>query len=57
LFKNISASARNLPKHILPRPLIAPDKAVFPLATERDPDPLCHEPQEPLVALIYLAFN
>lgn len=40
------------PQHVLPRPLIAPDQAVLPLAPKRYTHPLCHEPQEPLVALV-----
>ena len=49
--------ASNLPKHVLPWPLIAPDHAVSPLAPERDSDPLCHEPQQPLIALIQRALD
>ena len=47
----------NLPKHVLPRPLIAPHNPVFPLAPERDSDALRHEPKEPLVALIQGALD
>src|SRR5258708_31162518 len=42
----------NLPHGILPRPLFASDHTVITLDTATPRQPACHEPQQPLVALI-----
>lgn len=47
-----TALPRDLPKHILPWPLLSPHKAVLALPSERHAYTLRHEPQEPHVALV-----
>src|SRR5258708_38669045 len=42
----------DLPQRILPRPLFASDHTVITLDTATPRQPACHEPQQPLVALI-----
>lgn len=49
--------ARDLPNHVLPRPLLGPHHVAVPPAPESHTNALGHQPQEPLIVLVQGALH